>query len=128
MSRATGFSPHVRQVMAQRSTCSDETAIAAICEIRVECVGALAVTFHHRRPRGRGGSRRPDTNLASNGLAACTACHDWVELHRTAAKEKRWLLEQNQVPADEPVLLRGVWVLLNDDGSITPADGLGMGA
>lgn len=106
--------------MAERSSGVDDIAI---CEIRVECVGTLAATFHHRRPRQRGGSKRPDTNLAANGLATCNPCHDWVEINRTEAKENGWLLEQNQIPEDEPLLYRGHRrVRLTNDGNIIEAE------
>lgn len=116
MTRRTGFSPATRKVMAERSSGVDDIAI---CEIRVECVGTLAAAFHHRRPRQRGGSKRPETNQAANGVAACNPCHDWVESNRTEAKKLGWLLEQNQIPEDELLLYRGHrQVLLTNDGDV----------
>lgn len=81
---------------------------------------------HHRIPRGAGGSARVDR--VSNILLLCgsgtTGCHGWVESHRTDAELLGYLLpklNQSIDPADEPVFVHEYgWVLLGDNGSITP--------
>jgi 5-methylcytosine-specific restriction protein A len=105
-----GFSPAVRAIIVER-----EGGRCARC-------GAVILTggqCHHRRPRGLGGaSYREATNLPANGGNLCVHCHSWVENDRTAAKAQGWLVEPWDLPADIPVLYRGEWMLLDDDGSI----------
>lgn len=118
MSRLTGFTPKVRKQIAERASATGDAA-DAYCEVWEVCNGARSGPPHHRRPRGQGGSKRLDTNLAANGLSCCPACHDWIENHRTEAKKQGWLLEQHQVPSEVPVLRRGLWVRFDDAGGFT---------
>ena len=80
-------------------------------------------SLHHRRPRGMGGTKRPD--LPSNLLALCgsgtTGCHGWVESRRAEAIEDGLLVRQHHDPATVPVLLGCGWVLLRPDGSYEEA-------
>jgi hypothetical protein len=115
VSRPQGFSPKIRRLVADRA--SDYNG-APVCEIWAICQGVAAQAVHHRRPRAAGGTRRPETNQPANGLASCDPCHEWVESNRGQAKKFGWLLTQSEVPAARPVLRRGRWVLLADDGSI----------
>lgn len=109
----TGFPTATRQVIQQRAQGACEALIVTVCTGRGE-------QAHHRRPRGIGGSRRYDTNLASNGLWLCASCHAYIESHRTEALEKGWLLRQptrsSAAPADIPVVYRGVTRHLTDLG------------
>jgi hypothetical protein len=92
-----------------------------MCEI---CFFYAAEHIHHRRPRGAGGSKAPDTNTAANGIALCTECHTWVESNRTKALEVGWLVRQGHDPASVPMVRFGSdWVLLNDDGTTTAYKG-----
>jgi hypothetical protein len=88
-------------------------------------------SFHHRRPRGMGGTNRPETNGAANLLLLCgsgtTGCHGLIEAGRAMAHESGQLLWQTQDPAEVPVwiLQRGLGLvsrlapaLLDDDGSL----------
>lgn len=113
--RLTGFPPKVRRQIAERASATGE-ATDAYCEVWEVCNGARSGPPHHRRPRGQGGSRRLDTNLAANGLSVCPGCHDWIEHHRAEAKQQGWLLEQHQTPSETPVLRRGVLVRLDNHG------------
>ena len=97
--RATGFPPKVRQQIVERS--------AGRCEVMAQGCTFTAQAIHHRRARGAGGTRRHDTNLASNGLACCDACHRRIESQRTEALAAGWLVPQNGVPAAVPVVYRG---------------------
>lgn len=77
--------------------------------------------LHHRRPRGAGGTRRPDTHVASNVLALTHAVHNLatrsVHLDLAWSRPRGYLLGQWQVPRLEPVWLLGRrWVLLLDNG------------
>ena len=84
-------------------------------------------SLQHRRARGIGGTRRPDTNGAANLLTACgTAtsaggCHTWMESHPIAAGELGYRIAQRANPTDRPVWIhdRG-WVLLDDHGGRHP--------
>jgi 5-methylcytosine-specific restriction enzyme A len=106
----TGFTPAVRSIIVERS--------GGYCERGGRALGAEA---HHRRPRGMGGTRRVETNLASNGLWLCHDCHRWTELNRTAALRGGWLVEQNEDPRRVPVLYRGAVVYLDDLGNLNYA-------
>ena len=103
----TGFPPKVREQITRRAS--------GMCEI---CFFYAAEHIHHRRPRGVGGSKAPDTNTAANGLALCTECHSWVESNRTKALELGWLVRQGHNPAEMPVWIGWRWVLLCDDGTV----------
>ncbi len=93
--RYTGFPPAVKREIFDRSGGRCEVG-AAGCTLR-------ATAFHHRRPRAAGGTRRPDTNSAANGLAVCDACHRFIESHRTWALARGFLLRQTDDPATVPV-------------------------
>ena len=94
-----------------------------LCE---RCGRAPGTNAHHRRPRGAGGTKRPDTNLPSNLLWLCgsgtTGCHGWVESHREEAYEHGWLVRQSASPREVPVRIhdRGL-VVLDDIGGMTQA-------
>lgn len=85
------------------------------CEV---CGEHRVQEHHHRRPRGMGGSRRDDTNRASNGLGLCSGCHRLVESYRNVAKILGWLVAQGAEPTQRPVIYRGQRALLDDDGGI----------
>lgn len=80
---------------------------------------------HHRRPRGMGGSSETGTNRLGNLVGICRPCHDHIESHRARSLAEGWLVPQGRDPRSVPVLsqLHGGWVLLSDDGSVTPATG-----
>jgi 5-methylcytosine-specific restriction protein A len=78
---------------------------------------------HHRRPRGMGGSRRPDTNSPCNLLLLCDPCHLTVESSRQISRERGWLVRQEHDPATRPVWLAGRgWSFLTPDGDVVPAE------
>ena len=110
----TGFSPQVRAVIRERAQNR--------CEMQVCCRdGGVHWQIHHRRPRGMGGTKRPETNWAACGLGVCADCHRFAESHRELALRNGWLVRQNQTPSQIPVLYRHKWVLLSDDGGVTEA-------
>ena len=105
-------------------------ALRERCDLRCErCAipffGTNAGDPHHRRPRGMGGSKDNGTNRLANLVALCRRCHDDIESNRARALVEGWLVPQGKDPAKVPVWsrLHGGWVLLSDDGSITPATG-----
>jgi len=78
--------------------------------------------IHHRRPRGMGGTDRPGSSRASNGVLLCACDHRAAETDRAAALDAGLLVSQDADPAEVPVLYRGHLVLLDDDGCIDPRD------
>ncbi len=103
------FSPTTRALVRERS--------GGRCEA---CGAEPAVIHHHRRPRRHDGWR-PGTNEASNDLRIGLDCNERIEHQdRAGAYPLGQLLHAEQDPAVEPVLYRGRWVLLGDDGSVEP--------
>jgi hypothetical protein len=93
-----------------------EARSAWVCEIQVAgvCTGR-AKDFCHRIREGQGGPWS-----AVNGLHGCRACHEWTHRNPAAARAKRWALKTFD-SLTLPVQRRGVWVLLGEDGSVTPS-------
>ena len=86
------------------------------CEVMVPGVcGYRARQWHHRKLRSQGG-----TNEASNGLAVCHMCHDYIHKNTGAAYEKGWLVKSHTNPLEAPCLRRGEYVVLDDEGGYTP--------
>lgn len=106
---STGFSTKVRSIVRQR-----EDGWCARCGL------SRATEFHHRRPRGMGGTQRQETNQPSGCLHLCHDCHSDIELERTEAINNGWLVAQHHPPADIPVKYRGQWVYLDDLGNLQP--------
>lgn len=109
-----GFSVPVKQTISGRSH--------GMCEL--DFCGP-ADHYHHRAPRGRGGSSLPWVNLPANGLHVAARCHDHIESRREVALTNGWLVSRLRglTAAEVPVLYRGRRVLLSDDGSVVPAGG-----
>jgi hypothetical protein len=127
VSRVTGFSPAVHDQIRARGNGGEY-------EDHERCEGCgqwfpraeKLVEHHHRRPRGSGGSKRVETNLASNALALCgLLCHPWAETERVAAGEKGWLIPQHPkdvAPSSVPVELWDGIFTLDDFGGRVPAE------
>lgn len=105
----TGFSKQVREIITERAGGCCERCGRRTWDMQI----------HHRRPRGAGGTRRPETNEAANGVLLDADCHRWIEANRASALSDGWLVRQSDTPASVPVFRRGVYVWLGDDGSIT---------
>lgn len=110
--RQTGFPLSVRVLIIGRAR--------GLCE----CCGEAKPSMHahHRRCRGMGSTRRPETNLAANGLWLAAECHERVESRREWAYEHGLLVRQHQTPSAVPVLLYDGWWVLDDEGGKTPAE------
>lgn len=82
-------------------------------------------SYHHRRIKGMGGDRRPETNLPANLLLLCgsgtTRCHGWVHAggNRAAALEGGWLVSRWALPGEQPVVLALLGRRLLDDAGGT---------
>lgn len=98
-----------RLVMQRDVTC-------VMCERRGEEV-------HHRLPRGAGGALNdPSQHALSRLLFLCGHHHRWAESQRSLAEIIGVLVPRGVTPCSEaPVLYHGTWVLLGDDGSVTPS-------
>lgn len=109
-----GFSKTAKDLMGARS--------GGRCEID-DC-GPI-FEWHHRGPRSIGGTKAEWVNRAANGLGLATRCHRRVESNRTRAYVNGWLVSRlgGKQAADVPVLYRGRWVLLADNGGIRPLEG-----
>ena len=111
----TGFSKHTRELVFLRA--------GGRCERcgRPPASWRAAFQWHHRRPRGMGGSKAADTNTAANCALLCGYCHAYVETHREGGFEAGWLVRQGEKPTETPLFLNGQWVLLDNYGYVIPA-------
>jgi hypothetical protein len=116
---ASEFPKSVKELMWTRS--------GGLCEL--DGCGPVEV-FHHRAPRGRGGSSLAWINRAANGLGLSNRCHDRVEgrltdSSRVTSYVNGWLVRRNShtIAADVHVLYRGRLVALTDDGQVRSLGG-----
>jgi 5-methylcytosine-specific restriction protein A len=72
--------------------------------------------YHHRRPRGMGGSKDPLTGSAANCLLLHPNCHATIESLREVAFQNGWLVHSWEDPRDVPVRIGNVMVRLGVDG------------
>jgi len=104
------FSRAVKAIIDERSQGS--------CEI---CgTSAPDGQYHHRRPRGMGGTKRSETGSPVNALYLCQECHAWIESLRAHALRNGWLVSQSEDPALTPVNYRGVISTLTNEGRVIP--------
>lgn len=82
------------------------------------CDGARVAHYHHRRLKQAGGSKLPDTNLASNCLGLCSACHALAHGNPNLANLLGWIVPQGCNPEFERVIRRGEEVFLQPDGGL----------
>lgn len=117
MTRPSGFTKAVKALIAER----DGWACAR-CGMSVDPWPGYS--YHHRRPRGMGGTSDPVSDSPANGVLLCgsgtTGCHGWVEQYRIQARYDGWLVQQGSDPADVAVATHRGWVFLGHDGSATP--------
>ena len=85
-------------------------------------------SLQHRRNRGMGGSKRPDTNAPANLLTTCGSatspdgCHHRIEANPVWAADRGYRIRQNQTPSQVPVLTIHGWVLLDNHGGYAPTE------
>lgn len=104
-----GFTPDVRNLILTRTQSKCD-----LCGIFTD-----SGQFHHRRPRGMGGSKRGDTGGPENALYLHQGCHEKVERDRKKSYINGWLVPQVHSPAAVAVKLWNGWHQLNPDGSVT---------
>ena len=119
--RDTGPTRGVRRVVADRAGYCCELCGLALHDGRT---WTEIHSFHHRRPRGMGGSRDATSNTPANLLLLCgtgtSGCHGRIERDRPMAFAYGWLVVQRTDPSLTPVW---VWakpsrpVLLTVDGT-----------
>lgn len=96
------------------------------CEVSGVPLDPDTFDAHHRRPKGMGGTARPDRDLLSNLIALDPSVHngapDSVHARRGWSEEHGYLLPQSTPLAIEwPLLLRGrTWVFLLNSGIYRP--------
>jgi hypothetical protein len=88
-----------------------------LCEIRRHGCLIHASNAHHRKNRSQGGG-----DWLSNLLLACgsgtTGCHGYITSNPAEARRNGWTTWATDKPAEVPVLYRGQWVRLDDDGYV----------
>lgn len=113
MSAPKGFPQAVRDIVLER-----DNGRCAWCGLPLDDSAQL----HHRRPRGRGGSRLPWVNLPGNGVFLHARCHTVVESQRAGSIEDGFLVSMNGVAVSSEVeIVHAVHgrCLLSDDGTVT---------
>lgn len=82
-----------------------------------DSLGAWSV--HHRRPRGMGGSKDPETNSPKNLLLLCgsgvTGCHGYFESHREEGYESKILLRQSDSISPMFRDKKNIWWMLDEN-------------
>lgn len=84
-------------------------------------------SFHHRQPRGSGGTRDPEANTPPRLLLLCGSatspdgCHGMVESQRAMAYSNGWLVKHPTDPATVPVESYVGRVFLTLDGTYQEA-------
>jgi 5-methylcytosine-specific restriction protein A len=83
--------------------------------------------YHHRRPRGMGGTKRTNSGDPENGVVVHLHCHISIESDREQSLFSGFLVWQSHDPLTTPIVINGEWFLLNNDGTKTlqlssPAD------
>lgn len=94
------------------------TRSGGLCESQVasRCSG-VAESAHHRKLRSRGGQ-----DTTSCLVAICEPCHQWIHQHPADATDLGWMVNSWADPAEIPVYRYRQWVLLDDEGGISPAE------
>jgi hypothetical protein len=97
------------------------TRSGGLCELHG---GHRGDSMHHRKNRSQGGQWTPGNILHLCGDGT-TGAHGWITEHPLAAEINGWAVKSTENPSAVPVLYRGRWVLLDDEGGITPSLNLG---
>jgi len=94
------------------------------CEVSGRPLDFETFDAHHRRPKGMGGTYRPDTDTAANLLALDPEVHNgasWSVHQRPSWSRPRGYLLRNVVEEArlEPLLYRGrTWMILDEEGTM----------
>lgn len=104
------FTEATRRLIKQRADDRCE-----VCGLR-QAYGQI----HHRRPRGMGGTRRPDASSPSNGLYVHHNCHLMIESNRKRAAYLGWIVGWGRQTEAAEVRLWDGWFLLTPEGGRIP--------
>lgn len=88
----------------------------------VRCGHPRGLQVHHRRPRGAGGTKRPEIAYGLANLITLDAfCHEYTERNRAISYQLGYLVRSGHNPASTPLWLPpNEWVLLTDTGEVEP--------
>lgn len=88
----------------------------------VRCTHPHGLQVHHRRPRGAGGTSRPEIAYGmANLVTLCLHCHEETESRRENARRFGYLVPSTHLPASVPIWLGPrEWCLLTDAGEVIP--------
>ena len=114
MPRPTGFPRPVIELVTARSQ--------NYCECMSTGCTLIAEHMHHRRPKGMGGTWRPESQWASNALHVCLRCHLKIHAMPTWSRTHGFLVRQSDDPAATPVWWRCSQRILLDDTGNTISD------
>lgn len=106
--RATAFPPEVQTLVQLRSGWR--------CE---RCDRLGVAHFHHRRPKGMGGTNLTWVQAAANAAHLCGPCHEWVHAHPAEAYATGWLIRKGVGDMADMVLmtnLAGARFFFDDEG------------
>lgn len=90
-----------------------EQRSGGVCE---SCGDNPAADIHHRQYRSRGGSHDVHNLIHLCGWGNHTGCHGRAH---SAGEREGLSIGRGYRSELQPVLYRGVWVLLDDDGTVT---------
>lgn len=114
--KSGAFSPLVRQAIWER-----EAGMCGSCGRNVMAVGGWV--HQHRRARGSGGSKAPDTGTVVNGVLQCAPCNVYTEAHPSWALWAGYRVPQGADPALVPIwIARMGWCLLESWGGYQLVD------
>lgn len=88
------------------------------CEAQLPGCYGRASDMCHRIAAKAGGRPKGDDTRLSNVWHGCRSCHRWATLRPTQAYGLGLALKEHQDTEAEPIVRRGLSVLLFDDGTI----------
>lgn len=109
MGRKKPMPPHIYEAVMERSGGHCEAMIPTVCTGRPE-------HWHHRRLRSQGGKHE-----VVNGLAVCTACHEYFHRNPEQSYERGWLVKSVHEPSEMPVEYQGMPSILTESGEVNMA-------
>lgn len=110
MAKVAAFSDEVKKAIKKRA--------ANRCDVCGS--GVMYAHYHHRDPRGMGGSSNKSLGLPSNALYLHPKCHERIEQNRWEATINGWIITGRQDPATVPANLWDGWHLLTEEGTLAP--------
>ncbi|MEV0646042.1 HNH endonuclease signature motif containing protein [Phytomonospora sp. NPDC050363] len=117
--RNTGPTPATVELVLKR-----DNRICRRCGCEVYGERGRDWVLHHRRPRGIGGTRRPETNYPSNLVLLDAVCHANVESQREVSYHDGFLVHQYDDPERTAISVAALgeyrWVYLYADGTEGP--------